>query len=127
MDYPLIVSLISIATTSIVGIILSNQIRSQKEIITNLNKYIETVDWEYVKNYYEAFKVPAEIDKERMRVIEEFRLKQDNVTEEFNELANYMYEVFNNLNKFKPGFAKDSALSSLPKTSKYFLDIWKDD
>lgn len=48
-----LISLLSLATTCIVGIILYRQIKSQKEIIQNLKTYSEIIDIEKIKKMVE--------------------------------------------------------------------------
>ncbi len=60
MSVESVLTITSIIFTGIVGYILRNQIKSQKETINNLEQYIKTTDWKKVKEFYEEFLMPSE-------------------------------------------------------------------
>ena len=59
MEVSVIISaIIPTCATIIVGVILSKQIVSQKEMIDNYKNYIAATDWEKVKKFYEGVEIP---------------------------------------------------------------------
>jgi hypothetical protein len=126
----IITVLIPTAATAIVGVILKNQIDSQKQTISDLKEYINTTSWKEVKDYYETHKVPTEKEITRQQVINEYGSTTEQYNElidDYNELLNYFHTVMKGLNEVHPNFAKDRILSGLPRNTKYFRDIWQGD
>lgn len=126
---PIITTLISIAATAIVGVILKNQIDSQKQTITDLNDYIKTTNWKEVQSYYDNFKLPAEKDITRHSTIKEYGFTKEQYDEQlkaYNELVDYFYVVLKNFSTFDPNL-KSKLENSIPMNAKYFRDIWQDD
>lgn len=85
MDTNLILTTISIATTSIVGVILYKQIKSQKEIIEKYKEYIETID---VKKFNEYVEI---IEKTNETKLEHEQFKHKIEFEKYDEKKMKLY------------------------------------
>lgn len=117
MDTNLILAIISIATTSIVGIILYRQIKSQKEIIQNYRTYIETLDIDRFKKYIETAESLSQkkilIEKENYEIeTERFKSKTaEKYAKQSTEMAMLIAYFFNTNSKA----TKDEKLELLKK------------
>ncbi|MBW7838193.1 MAG: hypothetical protein H3C36_00845 [Chitinophagaceae bacterium] len=132
MDWTALLTItIPTLTTAIVGVILKKQIKSQKDTISRLQNYIQTVSWEKVRDFYENIHIPAERLKTKQELFLEYGFTPEEnkkLINDYNELISYFHAVLSNTKKAFPNLhLKDKILTGLPKNAKYFRDIWEDD
>jgi len=112
MEINEVVSLLSVVTTCIVGIILYRQIQSQKQIIQNLKTYSEIIDIEKIKKLVEfqhqtTMNAAKTFLKEEVKEMLTPKLKEAgnevkdlliaSIGDQFNELAEFVFDYIMSL------------------------------
>jgi|SRR5690348_9387804 len=121
MSNPEILSIISIAVTAIVGIILSRQIKSQQQIIGQYKDLLQTLDLNKIKEFHE-------LDKKA--ILSQVKLELNNFHEQnaatfgrqFDEMASYISDQLIHFTKDQ----RDEIIKRhLPHSQKLFFDHFR--
>jgi hypothetical protein len=125
----LITTGIPTAAVLIVGFILRRQIKSQSEIIEKYKAYIETIDWRKVKDHYEEFRIPQEVEKAKKEVIDQVEKQVRELTPMVDDLVDQHLEMTRFcaivlLNHLDKETGQSLVRASMPKSEQAFVKIW---
>lgn len=109
---------LSLIGTIVVGVILSRQIKSQAEILNNYKDYINTIDLNKIKHFYDLEKssiiTQAEIETQNF-----IKTIDSEFQHQFDEMATFTYVMLSKMTKEQRELAMQKYLTF---SQKLFID-----
>ncbi len=122
MSNPEILSIISIAVTAIVGIILYRQIKSQQQIIGQYKDLLQTLDLNKIKEFHELDKKSI-LSTVNLELNNHYQKMEASYGRQFDEMASY---ITDQLLHFDKDLRDDIVKRHLPNCQKLFRDHFEE-